>query len=431
MQDTVFVAPEKLKLGMYVVLNLSWLDHPFAFNSFLIQTQAQIDTIRGLGLERVRIDPLRSRLDPVPERENGNKPAVASIRATPSVDDPDTAIAGSAVADPGKQARIERHNALRANIVTMGKQTAKMAQTVRNATKQLLSSPGDASTAAESLISDVAESLLADSSTMVHLLNDKAAGDEVYFHSLNVAMLSLLLAKALGLSATELKIIGVAAIFHDIGKEDIPSWLLLKTDALTHAEQVMLRLHAEKGAEMATRGKLSPQVVAAILEHHENMNGTGYPRGLKGEQIAVAARVIGVVNHYDNLCNPADPGKAMTPYETLSTMFAKRKGWFDEAILSKLVHVLGVYPPGSLVRLSNGVTGMVISVNAGKPLQPTLMIYDAAVPKNEAIILDLSEFPELGIAKALRPGALAPSVFDYLSPRKRMTYYFGNDCSTA
>jgi putative nucleotidyltransferase with HDIG domain len=337
----------------------------------------------------------------------------------------------STVADPGKQARIERHHALRANIVTMGKQTAKMAQSVRTAAKQFVSSPDDASAAAELLISDVAESLLSDSSTMVHLLNDKAAGEEVYYHSLNVAMLSLLLAKALGLSASELRIIGVAAIFHDIGKEGIPPWLLLKTEPLTHAEEAMLRQHAEKGAEMAARGKLPPQVVAAILEHHENIDGSGYPRGLKGDQIAVAARVIGVVNHYDDLCNPADPGKAMTPYEALSTMFAKRKGWFDEAILGKLVHVLGVYPPGSLVRLSNGATGMVISVSSGKPLQPTLMIYDTAVPKNEAIILDLSEFPELSIAKALRPSALAPSVFDYLSPRKRMTYYFGNGSRTA
>lgn len=193
----------------------------------------------------------------------------------------------------------------------------------------------------------------------------------------------------------------------------------------------MLRLHAEKGAEMATRGKLSPQVIAAILQHHENIDGSGYPHGLKGDQITVASRVIGIVNHYDNLCNPTDPVKAMTPYEALATMFAKRKGWFDEAMLGKLVHVLGVYPPGSLVRLSNGATGLVISVNAAKPLQPTLMIYDAAVPKNEAIILDTSEFPELSIAKALRPSTLAPSVFDYLSPRKRMTYYFGNDCKTA
>ena len=291
--------------------------------------------------------------------------------------------------------------------------------------QKFFSDPKESIAITEHVIKNIAETLLSDSEVMVHLLNDKVAGEEVYFHSLNTAMLALLLAKSLSLSLDELKTIGLASVFHDVGKNDMPSRILLKPDGLSHAEINLLQQHPRLGAESAARAGLPIPVISAILQHHEHVDGSGYPAGLHAEKISAAAKVIAIVNHYDNLCNPINPAQAMTPYEALATMFAKRKGWFDPVMLGKLVHILGVYPPGSLVRLSNGSTGMVISVNPSHPLQPVVMIYDATVPKTEAIILDLGTVPDVSISKSLRPSALAPSVYDYLSPRKRTSYFFG------
>lgn len=419
MQNPVYIETEKLSIGMFVVLELSWLKHPFTFSSFVVQTEEQLATLRGLGLKQIRIDPLRGKV------------VIASDKApAPEVGRP-AAPAGESPVSLEKAARIEQNRELRSSISHAEKQAARAAVQVRQTTRQFHSDPPMAIAGANELISSIAESLLGNSEVMVHLLNDKVAGEEVYYHALNVSMLALILGKAMGFDAATLQLIGIAAVFHDIGKEDIPSRILLKTEPLTHPEETLIRQHCETGARMAARGGLPEAAVQAILQHHENLDGSGYPSGLAGESIGRLARVVSIANYYDTLCNPPNITLAVTPYEALSNMFAKRKSWFDAGMLGRLVHVLGVYPPGSIVRLSSGATGMVISVNSARPLQPQVLVYDASVPKAEAIILDLEKTPEISISKALRPNTLAPSVYEYLSPRKRTTYYFGADSRPA
>lgn len=417
MHDPVYIEPEKLTIGMFVILNLSWLKHPFTFSSFVIESAEQIATIRELGLERVEIDPLRSKLVSAPSIAVQSP---KSDRSPVEFQAPDLEFSEKSI-------RTEQNRVLRSNIAAAEKKAAMTAKAVREATRQFIAKPAEAIAVTEALISEIADSLMGNSDVMVHLLNDKVAGEEIYYHSLNVTMLALLMGKALELDGETLRTIGVAAVFHDIGKEEIPSRVLLKTDPLSHAEVELIKQHPAVGAKLALQAKMPAPVVAAILQHHENIDGSGYPNSLTAENISHAAKVIAITNHYDNLCNPANITSALTPYEALSTMFAKRKGWFDQGMLAKLVRALGVYPPGSIIQLSNGATGIVISVNSLKPLQPTVMVYDASVPKSEAIILDLEKTPEVSISKALRPSTLTPSVFEYLSPRKRVTYYFGEE----
>ena len=135
------------------------------------------------------------------------------------------------------------------------------------------------------------------------------------------------------------------------------------------------------------------------------------------------------MNFYDTLCNPVDINQAMTPHEALSFMFAQRRGKFDAKILQLMIRCLGVYPPGCIVQLSNEAWAMVMSVNPAKPLRPWIMVYDEAVPKEEAILLNLEEEQDILIAKALRPAMLPPAVYAYLSPRKRVNYYFDSSAA--
>jgi hypothetical protein len=108
-------------------------------------------------------------------------------------------------------------------------------------------------------------------------------------------------------------------------------------------------------------------------------------------------------------------------------MFAQRRAKFDPKALQVMIRCLGVYPPGTVVKLSNDAIALVASVNPVKPLRPWVTVYDPGVPKDEAIMLDLEEEPDINITKALRPIQLPPEVYDYLSPRKRVTYYFDAD----
>lgn len=105
-------------------------------------------------------------------------------------------------------------------------------------------------------------------------------------------------------------------------------------------------------------------------------------------------------------------------------MFSQHRARYDVPALTMLVRCLGVYPPGTIVKLSNEVIGMVVAVNSSKPLKPSVLIYDPEVPKDEAIILDLETEAEINVSKSIKPGQLPRQIHEYLNPRKRMTYFF-------
>ena len=415
MRDTLpTIATDRLAVGLYVHLDLGWLDHPFTFNNFKILSKDQIDAIRSLGLKQVRYDPDRS--DVVPPAAPNQTPQAAL--ATPA------ASQASVQAQEAKRRRVEKNRRLREKIAVCEKEFVKAASVVKNISRNLLSNPKAAIEGARQLTDQLVESLLADRDVAIHLMNDKIAGEEVYYHALNVAMLAAMVGKGMGMDAAAVKVVSLGALFHDIGKLDIPDKILLKKEQLTHAELDFLRQHCAYGIELGQRVGLPAEVIAVIAQHHEAIDGSGYPAGLTGDRISLAARVVAVVNVYDNLCNPVNIASAITPHEALSLMFAKQRAQHDALALGKLVHMLGVYPPGSVVRLSNDMIGMVLSVNTAKPLRPLVMVYDAAVPRHEAISIDLEDEPEINIGKSLRPAQLPRQIFEYLSPRRRTTYYF-------
>jgi putative nucleotidyltransferase with HDIG domain len=300
----------------------------------------------------------------------------------------------------------------------------KAAGVMRNINKNLLRNPQETLGEVNELVTQMVKAFLDNADVTLQVLVEKAGSEDVYFHSLNVSVLCLMLAKGLGLKAEESRILGTGAMLHDIGLTEIPSRILMKTDALTQAESNLRKMHCEYGVDLGRKIGLPEPVLQIIGQHHELQDGTGYPKGLKGEAIHPLARIVALVNHYDNLCNPLDINKALTPHEALSQMFAQHRTRFDAKALQLMIRNLGVYPPGTIVRLSNETLALVSSVNTQKPLRPWVVVYDPDTPASEAVMLDLDQEPEINISKALRPSQLPPEVVEYLSPRKRVTYYF-------
>jgi hypothetical protein len=105
-------------------------------------------------------------------------------------------------------------------------------------------------------------------------------------------------------------------------------------------------------------------------------------------------------------------------------MFAKLRGKFDPQLLKVFIRCLGVYPPGTIVQLSNGFIGLVSTVNTARPMKPIVLVYNAEVPKEEAMMLDMSHETGVNIAKAIRPAQVPREVYVYLSPGTRVSYYF-------
>jgi putative nucleotidyltransferase with HDIG domain len=433
------ISPDRIVVGLYVHLDLGWMDHPFSFNHFKVKTQEQIDTIRTLGLATVRYDPKKSDVA-APQASAADADAAAAGRVPPAAPAAAAPASPSAAADvqtppvelpasirlaqAEKRRRVETNRRLREKFGECERDFAKAAGVMRNIARNLLINPQAAVAGANQLADSMLETLLAESELAIHLMNDKVAGEETYNHSLNVSMLVGIVGKSMELDPAIIRIATLGALFHDIGKQEVPDRVLQKKDALTSSEAALLQRHCTSGAELGRRLGLPAEVVAVIAQHHETMDGHGYPAGLQGDEISMPARLVAVVNAYDNLCNPLDVAAAMTPHEALSMMYARQRSKFDVLALSKIVQSLGVYPPGTVVLLSNDMTGMVLSVNPARPLRPLVMVYDPEVPKRDAIILDLEGESDVNIGKALRPGHLPREISDYLSPRRRTTYYF-------
>ena len=166
-----------------------------------------------------------------------------------------------------------------------------------------------------------------------------------------------------------------------------------------------------RGREMG----LGEPVLKAIAQHHEMMDASGFPARLKGESLTRAAKILALVNRYENLCNPSRPAAAITPHEALSLIFAQLKARFDGVALSAFIRMMGVYPPGSVVQLVDDRYAIVVSVNSARPLKPRVIVHDVGVPKDEALVLDLEDAPGSGIRRSVKPSSLPKASMDSLS----------------
>lgn len=413
-ENATYISPAQLCVGLYVHLDLGWMDHPFSFSSFKIKSLEQVRTIQGLGLRQVRYEQAKSESQPLPEAAQAAQPATPPAQETAAVD---------AEILLEKKARIEQLKRIKSEIVAVEKKFQAAAESVKSISRNIHAKPQESLRAADELVSLMVEAMLNEGDVMIHAMNDKL-GEDVYFHSLNVTVLSLMLAKTLGMNAEDTHHLGMGAMFHDIGKTEIPPKILMKTEALTKSEQSFLELHCEYGVDIAKKVGISKRAQEIVMQHHECVDGSGYPLKLLGVKMTPMAKIVSIVNFYDNLCNPVSLADALTPYEALSQMFAFKRGKFEEAPLKAFIRSLGVYPPGSIVQLSNEMLGLVISVNPSKPLKPNVLVYDPGIPKDEAVIVNLDRDPDLNIAKNLRAAQLPREVYQYLSPRKRTTYYF-------
>jgi putative nucleotidyltransferase with HDIG domain len=405
-----YIAPEQLCIGLYIHLDLGWMEHSFASSHFKIKNQQQIDDIRKLKLKRIRYDPASSDVKPMSIEDSPPPPVITEAQNTE---------ADATLAD--KQSRVEQLKSIQNSIARVEHSFIRSADSVRNITRNLYSRPAEAYAETSTLVNKMLKCMVDNSDVLIHAMGNHL-GNNIYFHSMNVTVLSLMLAKSLDFSNADMLDLGMAAMLHDIGKHDIPHKILAKTEPLTKAEQTIIEQHCELGAAAGKKMGLSNSAALAILLHHEYVDGSGYPRRLTGDKMTPIARILSLVNTYDNLCNPANGTPGLTPAEALSRMFIKLRAKFDDEMLKAFIKGLGVYPPGSLVQLSNDLVGLVLSVNASNAMKPDVLIYDADTPKNEAMILQLVNEPEIKIVKSMRVAELSREALEYLNPRTHVTY---------
>ena len=232
-------------------------------------------------------------------------------------------------------------------------------------------------------------------------LNDiKTFDNYTYVHSLDTCIMTSFLGLSAGLNEASLKDLGLGAILHDIGKTKIPTKILNKEGKLTDAEFKEIKKHPVYGAEILKKNISIPDSIINMVEqHHERVDGKGYPYGLSGNRISKSAKIICVCDVYDAISNDRCYRKKFSPNDAYELILSGTGTSFDMDIVQKFRDTFAIYPLGCRVRISSGEEGYVIRQNKGFPDRPILrMFYDAeqnsSIPFYE---IDLLKNPSLVI----------------------------------
>lgn len=406
-----YIPVTRLRVGMFIELELDWMSHPFSLNRFKIRSQSQIDTLTAIGVEKVLFDPSRSDASPLEVAE----PSVQTVAA-------EAELLNLADKEITKKVNlISKEEADAKALDLLEKKYTESCRIFKVLSKEALSSPTNAKEKAEQLGSMLFEQIQAEH-IAIRLLADRT-GEEFTLHNMNVAVLSTLLAKQMGLADEQIKLVATAALLHDIGKLSLPDRLRFHNMHLSSAEKNLLKEHVSKGVEMGKQMGLSHHILLAIGQHHELADGSGYPLGINVHRMTGEAKILALINRYDNLCNTGVLTESLTPHEALRTIFATSRHEFDEGLLAAFVKLMGIYPPGSIVRLTDDRMAMVTSVNPKQPLRPVVLVYDEKAPRERAPMINLEDAPEISIRQAIKPGTLPKAIFDYLAPRRQLVYF--------
>jgi putative nucleotidyltransferase with HDIG domain len=360
------IAVGQLRKGMFVHdLCGSWMEHPFWRLKFTLDDDGDLQRIVASGIAELWIDTDRG-LDvaggtsedealEVVERELAA--ALVDVPALPVPAPADAAKSAVAQAAELRDKAMERVQALFGE-ARMGRslQTAGCAQTVEDILGSVDRCPG----------------------TLISLLRLKTQDEYTYLHSVAVCTLMVALARTLRLPLATVRELGIAGLLHDIGKARIPLSVLHKPAKLSDSEFGLIKRHPELGYALLREHEAASTIALDVcLHHHEKIDGSGYPLGLKRERISLYAKMGAVCDVYDAVTSSRPYKEPWAPGEAVRQM-AQWKGHFDPTVFQAFVKTVGIYPSGTLVRLKSQRLGLVLDQSEGALLKPRIHVFLSA-----------------------------------------------------
>lgn len=409
--EQIAVSIEELHVGDHIKISTHhWLNHPFLKSEFIINSRDQINALKDYGITDVIRFSSHSALNKKShnETEGTTRP---SFRLSSSDE---------------KKARIK---AFVDNYWNGHKEITKKLHDLASLSRQI----EDAVFKKNSIplhtfghfYQDTAPLLKTSSQLIVSGINIHNESDATRLHCANVSILTGLLGHNLGWEDQEVSDAMLAALLHDVGGELVGgAKVMRRRRARTHAMEQAYRMHPKKGAGvLAQTGAFSANVIAGVLQHHERMDGSGWPGKLMGDSIHKYARAICITNDYDLMVNSFDVQLCESPHTVLATMFYRFREYYDAQFLATFIRTLGVYPAGSFVQTADARVGMVIaSATDNTSANPQLLFYDAEIARDQALPCSLSESGTT-ISRALAPSEVPEAVRIYLLPSHVLGYY--------
>jgi len=395
MNFTDKIPVSQLKVGMYICkLDRPWLETPFPFQGFYLRTTHEVNEVKGF-CQYVYID-----------CQKGSQPYKESEISKPS-----PLLVNEAKNKSKKKSSYVLASDLRKIDLDIGKyekNTKPFKKEINNA-KSLFS---DLSHSVEqisfnirvgkkidvaktkSLTRSVVKSVINNPNTMIWLSRLKDKGDYTYNHSLRSSVLATVFGRYLGLSENDLIKLASGVLLADIGKTKIKRSLLNSTDKLSNSDKILMKSHVELGVEMLAKEKNIDHTILVIAEtHHERFNGSGYPYGLVGTEIPFFGQIAGLVDVFDAITSKKSYGKQLTPAQAMDWLYSQKNKLFSSSLIDDFVQAIGLYPPGTIVELTDNSIGLVVSHNPEKRLRPEIFLLKDS--KNESIkshkTIDLSK----------------------------------------
>jgi HD-GYP domain-containing protein (c-di-GMP phosphodiesterase class II) len=387
---------DMLSVGMFIVeLDRPWPEHPRLRLRSLIEYQEDIDFLEELGVLQVIIDPTLGK--DVPKGQHD-----------PEQHEPEQQKETRSLTEELMIARTVRNEALTAlQGIFEGVKTG---------------APID-NTTAKKTVHTLMDTILRRHDSLVSLIHMQQFNANMFTHAINVCAFALVVGKFQGYEKPRLEQLGAGAMLHDVGELRLPRNLLRKAEAYTDQERRLLHQHPRLGvAIMSKSNDMHEESLRIILEHHERIDGSGYPAGLKGLQISPLSEIVSIVDTYDGMLSDRQGRPPLTPARAIKEIYQQGlKGHFDPRWVERLICCLGIYPVGSLVELSTGELAVVTEANPVDALRPSVqIIWDSTkqlypAPKVVNLAAPKMHEPERNILRALDPAKENLSIAAYLA----------------
>lgn len=222
----------------------------------------------------------------------------------------------------------------------------------------------------------IIEEIMKNKKSLVSLSDIRTRDNRLFIHSLNVCILSIVIGNNMGLQRAQLTDLAIGALFHDLGKIEIPESALKEEEQEIPKQLSQDEKHTWRGYKrLRKKNEISIVSAHCALQHHEHINGSGFPRGLHGDEIHPFAKIVAVANLFDNLIAGKDDRKPMLPHLATEYLMSQAGKTLEHEIVIQFLRSVAVYPTGVSVKLDNGLTGMIVGQHKGLPARPVVRVF--------------------------------------------------------
>lgn len=361
-----------LRLGMFVAdLDRPWLDTPFRIQGFLLEEEEDLHTLQRL-CRHVEIDLRRSTLD-VSYLE---QPPVAPRQTLLRLMEGDVSPADALLAPPGVKLTAYVDEApFEQELPNASEAYVRTKEALEELVHDVLTGSDLHIHQVDEVVNDMVASVISNPDAMMWVSRLRREDIRTYAHSVRVSVYLLALGRHLGFPTLELHQLGMVGLVLDLGKTKTPRELLEKRGKLTPEEFEQVKCHVDHGLAMLSGSPtLHSNVLEGVAQHHERLNGRGYPKGLRGGDIGIFGRMAGIADSFAALTSPRPYSNTISPSDALLKLYEASGEYFHRPLIERFVRAIGAFPVGSLVELSTGEVAVVVRHNRVRRLQPMVLI---------------------------------------------------------